>query len=148
MTDILPLEAFLPYRLVRVSNAVSQRFAAAYKMRFGLTRPEWRSIAILGEVGEATATEIGRRSTMHKTKVSRAVAALEARGWLTRRADSEDRRLEHLELTAKGRHAYRELVQLARRFQEDLVREMGAEAAAALDQGLAAAERMPPARRR
>ena len=88
----LVLEAFLPYRLVRASELVSRRFAEAYRAAHGITRQEWRCFAILGEAGRTTATEIARRSTMHKTKVSRAVAALQARGWLSRRADEADRR--------------------------------------------------------
>ena len=39
---------------------------------------------------------------MHKTKVSRAVSSLNARRWLTRRRDTADRRLEKLNLTARG----------------------------------------------
>ena len=49
-----------------------------------------------------TATEVGVHSTMHKTKVSRAVFALEQRRWLKRTQDDGDRRVEHLELTAPG----------------------------------------------
>ena len=55
-----------------------------------------------------TATAIGAHSAMHKTKVSRAVAELEKRKWLTRTPDAADRRVEHLALTKAGAAAYRE----------------------------------------
>lgn len=121
----LALEAFLPYRLNRLAEAVSRDFAAIYKERYGLTRPEWRLLATLGQYETMTATDIGRHSAMHKTKVSRAVTALEKRRWLIRRSDEVDRRTEHLSLTATGREAYGELVPLAKAFEERLFRSIG-----------------------
>ena len=113
----LILDDFLPYRLNRLADAVSREFAALYKERFGLTRPEWSTLATLGQFGTATAKAVGEHSAMHKTKVSRAVAELEHRRWLSRKADAGDRRIEHLTLTAAGRKAYREMVPIARAFE-------------------------------
>lgn len=135
------LGGFLPYRLNRVAELVSLRFAAQYKARFQMTRPEWRTLAALGSAGRMTATEIGRHSSMHKTKVSRAVHAMEQRRWLKRTADADDRRMEHLELTQAGRKAYEEMAELARIYQETLAGEFGGEAFGSLLSGLAAAER-------
>src|SRR3954449_9421287 len=106
--NILRLETFLPYRLYRLADAVSREFSAIYKDRHGLTRPEWRTLAGLGQHGTMTATALGEQSAMHKTKVSRAVAELERRRWLVRTADENDRRIEHLALTKAGLAAYRE----------------------------------------
>ena len=117
----LELENFLPYRLNRLADAVSRDFAAIYREKYGLTRPEWRLLATLGQYSTMTATEIGRHSAMHKTKVSRAVTALEKRRWLTREADEADRRVEHLKLTRTGEEAYRTLVPLARAFERELM---------------------------
>ena len=118
--EILPLESFLPYRLNRAAEAVSREFSKIYRDRFGLTRPEWRTLATLGEFGTMTATAIGEHSSMHKTKVSRAVAELENRKWLIRTPDAADRRAEHLALTKAGRSAYGELVPLAKTFERRL----------------------------
>ena len=115
--DVLILDDFLPYRLNRLADAVSRELATLYKERYGLTRPEWRTLATLGQFGTMTATAVSRHSAMHKTKVSRAVAELERRRWLTRKADPADRRVEHLGLTAAGRKVYRELVPIARDFE-------------------------------
>src|SRR4051794_40868674 len=73
--EMLELETFLPYRLYRLADAVSREFSTIYSDRFGLTRPEWRTLAGLGQHGTTTATALGEQSAMHKTKVSRAVAA-------------------------------------------------------------------------
>ena len=79
---------------------------------------------------------------MHKTKVSRAVRALEERRWLARRADPNDRRVEQLELTRAGREVYRELVPLAKSFEAELLRHMKKSEAAALLAGLSALEKV------
>lgn len=139
--DLLSLEDFLPYRLNRLADAVSRSFAKIYRERFGLTRPEWRLLATLGQYGTMTATAIGQHSAMHKTKVSRAVTALEKRRWLKRRSDTADRRVEHLTLTKAGGEAYRELVPLARGFEESLLGRMSARDRNAVLAGLAAIER-------
>jgi DNA-binding MarR family transcriptional regulator len=115
--DVLALETFLPYRLNRLAEAVSRDFARIYRDRYGLTRPEWRLLATLGQYGSMTATAIGRHSAMHKTKVSRAVSALEKRRWIVRAEDEADRRVEHLKLTKAGEEAYRVLVPLMRGFE-------------------------------
>ena len=81
----LKLETFLPYRLNRISAAVSREFRSVYGPDFDLTVPEWRVLATLGQFEVATAKAIGAHSAMHKTKVSRAVKALEDRRWLRRR---------------------------------------------------------------
>jgi DNA-binding MarR family transcriptional regulator len=124
--EILDLESFLPYRLNRLADAVSREFAKIYRDRHGLTRPEWRTLATLGQFGTMTATAIGAHSAMHKTKVSRAVSALEKRRWLERTPDAADRRTEHLGLSANGLAAYREMVPLAKAFEDELMRRVRA----------------------
>ncbi|WP_186307158.1 MarR family winged helix-turn-helix transcriptional regulator [Mesorhizobium amorphae] len=119
--DVLELETFLPYRLYHLADLVSREFARIYKDRLGLTRPEWRTLAGLGQHGTMTATALGEQSSMHKTKVSRAVAELERRRWLTRSPDEKDGRIEHLTLTKAGHVAYRDMVPLAKNFERDLL---------------------------
>ena len=60
------LETFLPYRLVRIAERVSQDFAAIYRRRYGLSRPEWRCLAALGQFGTVTAKEIVAHSAMRQ----------------------------------------------------------------------------------
>jgi len=136
----LALEGFLPYRLARAAEQVSRQFAALYRERHGMTRPEWRTLATIGQFNRITATAIGQHSSMHKTKVSRAIRALEERGWIIRQADATDRRIEHIELTREGRHHYMELVQLARSYEARLKATLGAAATAELEAGILAIE--------
>ena len=136
----LRLENFLPYRLNRAAAAASMQLSSVYRRSFGLTIPEWRTLATLGQFEERTAKQIGGHSAMHKTKVSRAVAALERRRWLTGRTDPKDRRLEHLSLTATGRSQYRSLAPQMLAFEDELMARLSADDRAALIKGLAALE--------
>jgi DNA-binding MarR family transcriptional regulator len=124
----LELEHFLPYRLNRIAAAVSQDFRSVYGPHHDLTIPEWRVLATLGQFEEISAKEIGQHSAMHKTKVSRAVRALEERRWLKRRESEEDRREEILTLTALGQKTYREIVPKALVFERRILDELGPDA--------------------
>jgi DNA-binding MarR family transcriptional regulator len=124
----LQLEQFLPYRLNRIASAVSLDFRSVYGPHHDLTIPEWRVLATLGQFEEISAKAIGQHSSMHKTKVSRAVRALEERRWLKRRESEEDRREEILTLTPLGQKIYRDIVPKAVAFERRILDELGPEA--------------------
>ncbi len=111
--DEFDLQKFLPYRLNQAAEAASIAFRDIYRKRHGMTRPEWRVLANLGQFGSMTATDICNRAGIHKTKVSRAVFSLEKRRWLKRETDERDRRVERLHLTRDGLAAYAELGRVA-----------------------------------
>jgi DNA-binding MarR family transcriptional regulator len=138
--QVLLLESFLPYRLNRLADAVSREFSKIYRDRHGLTRPEWRTLAGLGQHGTMTATAIGEQSAMHKTKVSRAVAELERRKWLVRTRDPADRRVERLTLTKAGEAVYRELVPLAKAYEAELLGRISRQSQTDLASGINAIE--------
>jgi DNA-binding MarR family transcriptional regulator len=120
----LKLEQFLPYRLNVLASLVSQALSRIYVERYGLGVPEWRVLVTLGQFGVMTGKAIGAHSHMHKTKVSRAVAELEKRRLLARRANRADLRESFLSLTPAGRAIYEELapgaLDFARRLAEVL----------------------------
>ncbi|SFJ92617.1 transcriptional regulator, MarR family [Bosea sp. OK403] len=128
----LALEHFLPYRLNRLSTAVSLRFRRVYGPHHNLTIPEWRVLATLGQFETMSAKAIGAHSAMHKTKVSRAVRALEERRWLKRRESVDDRREEFLSLTAQGLEAYADIVPRALAFEAQILATLGPQAQALL----------------
>ncbi len=85
-----------------------------------MLRTEWRVLFHLGLYGEMTAVEIGRQARMHKTKISRAVHKLAERRFITRSKDMNDRRIEHLALTDRGKDAYRDLSKVAESYNAEL----------------------------
>lgn len=112
---------FLPYVLAQAAEEVSLEFAAHYRNRYGMLRTEWRVLFHLGRYGPQTATDIGTRARLHKTKISRAVTKLEARRFLTRSTREDDRRWETLTLTRMGEAAYADLKGLAEAYDAKLM---------------------------
>ena len=141
----LHLESFLPYRLNRIAAAVSSSFREVYGPHHDLTVPEWRVLATLGQFDIMGAKAIGQHSSMHKTKVSRAVRALEQRRWLNRRENPGDRREELLSLTKRGRKVYEQIVEKALEFEQTMLDHLGPQAVSLL-KGLDRLERQFPAR--
>ena len=103
------LEEFLPYLLNQAAEATSRSFHAIYAEKYGMTRAQWRVLANLGKFGSMSAKDICEISHMEKTKVSRAISALEATKLLHRKTMADDRRAEALHLTATGLKVYKEL---------------------------------------
>jgi DNA-binding MarR family transcriptional regulator len=120
----LKLEQFLPYQLQVVSTLMAQALSRIYARRHQLGIPEWRVLVSLGQFGWMNGKAICTHTHMHKTKVSRAVAMLERRRLIARRANRADMRESLVSLTATGRAIYEELapdaVAFSRRLTEIL----------------------------
>jgi DNA-binding MarR family transcriptional regulator len=132
----LKLDKFLPYRLNVCSALVTQALSRIYAARYKIGVPEWRVLVTLGEFDTMTAKAIGTHSHMHKTKVSRAVALLERRKWVSRRTNREDLREAFLSLTPAGRSVYSELAPAALEFVRQLSETVDPSEHAALDRAI------------
>jgi DNA-binding MarR family transcriptional regulator len=133
---LLKLEDFLPYRLNVCATLVTQALSRIYSEQYKIGVPEWRVLVTLGQFGMMTAKAIGIHSHMHKTKVSRAVALLERRKWVVRRANRTDLREAFLSLTPSGRQTYDELAPIALNFARQLLQTVDAADRAALDRAV------------
>lgn len=125
--DDFDLMLFLPYLLNQAAEESSFGFQRHYKDRYSMLRTEWRVLFHLGYYGSMTAREICERSKLHKTKVSRAVAALEKRRFLSREKIEQDRRSELITLSNQGQTAYRDLKRVAQSYDEVLTQDMSEE---------------------
>lgn len=121
----LALGRFLPYRLSLVANRVSRGLAQLYAQRFNLTIPQWRVIAVLAGEPGISADRVCALTAMDKVAVSRAVARLAARRYLTRRRDPSDGRRVLLSLSAAGRRVHGQIVPLARAYEAGLLAQLG-----------------------
>jgi DNA-binding MarR family transcriptional regulator len=128
------LDSFLPYRLSVAAARVSRRFARLYA-EAGLSSPEWRVLAHLAQAGTVSVRDIHARVDMDKSKVSRAAARLEEAGLVQKLGHAGDRRLVALSLTPAGQALMVRLGATAAAFQQQLVTELGPDAAG-LDAGL------------
>lgn len=133
---LLQLESFLPHQLNVLSSLVSQALTQVYSPH-GIGIPEWRVLVSLGQFGAMTGKAIGARTHMHKTKVSRAVAHLEERKYISRKANRADLREAFLSLTPAGRAVYEELAPRARAFTERLSEVVNAADRAVFDRAVA-----------
>lgn len=119
------IEQFLPYLLNRAAEETSRAFQAHYKARYGMLRYEWRVLFHLGYYDNLTASQICRIGDLHKTKVSRALKALEEKRFVQRCVRDEDRRFALLSLTSKGRQVYDALCKEAAGFDSRLLSSFG-----------------------
>jgi DNA-binding MarR family transcriptional regulator len=133
---LLRLEDFLPHKLNVLSSLVSQALTRVYGQRYGIGIPEWRVLVMLGQYGVMTGKQVGAHTHMHKTKVSRAVAQLEQRKYVARRANRADLREAFLSLTPAGRAIYQEAAPIALDFTNRLSEVVAPSDRAAFDRAM------------
>ena len=124
--DFTPQD-FLPYLLNQAAEASSRTFQEYYRARYGMLRTEWRVLFHLGGYGSMTAKDVCHYASIHKTKVSRAVKALEDKRYLTREVMEHDRRNELLAITPLGQKVFDDLAAAAKKYDEDISRQFSAE---------------------
>ncbi len=117
----LTLDDYLPYRLSVAANAVSDLIAGAYRARFGLTVPQWRVVAVLGEDGPSTQQALCARTRMDKVTISRAVAALSQRMLISRTPSATDGRSHRVGLTREGQALYADVAPSALAYEARLL---------------------------
>ena len=117
----LQLEAFLPYRLSLLSNAISGAIATVYGDKFAISMPEWRIMMILAEYPGISADEVCRRTKIEKSVVSRAVSRLLKRHLINREMDEKDRRRSRLRLSETGLTVYDDVMPIARDYEAKLL---------------------------
>ncbi|MBR1218311.1 MarR family transcriptional regulator [Bradyrhizobium sp. U87765 SZCCT0131] len=107
----LDLLKFVPFRMNRLSAAISTALSSEYRDRYGIEVPEWRVIATLGFREEpCTAQFVVQHTSTHKSTISRAVTSLLEKGLIERIENPVDRREYALQLSADGRVVYEGLI--------------------------------------
>ncbi len=119
-TDLL-LQDFLPYRLAVLAKLVGAAFSKAYGERFGISNPQWRVLFALGRKPDCSASHVGQHAALDKVQVSRAVTALIEMDLVARQKDATDRRNSVLNMTARGRAIYDQIVPEALAFEASLL---------------------------
>lgn len=122
----LDLNQFLPYRLNRLADRISQALAELYAERYRLNVAQWRVLAWLSHCDDLTAKKVCAYTNMDKARVSRAIQALEDRGLITRTPSPRDQRLHDLHLTVEGQALLAELVPEAQAWEAELVATLSA----------------------
>ena len=126
------LADFMPYRLSVTTNIVSDLIAGRYRSQFGLKIPEWRVMAVLGDVGTLTQRALVGATRIDKVAVNRACKVLDERGLAVRSPNASDGRSHHLELTAAGRAMFDQIMPMALDMEARLFACLGAREAESL----------------
>ncbi len=122
----LELEHFLPYVINRLAGRISDGLSRVYAEEYGLSIAEWRVIANLAQSRPLNASAIIERTHMEKSRVSRAVRRLMARGLISGQRQIADNRAVDLTLTDSGRALYRSLVPRALDWERDMLSSLSA----------------------
>lgn len=91
-----------------------------YRQRWGLSIPEWRVMAVLGDSGAKTQRDLTKRTLMDKVAVNRACKVLEERELAQRTPNAQDGRSHLLELTESGCAMHSEIMPLALEMERQL----------------------------
>lgn len=120
--DSVQLNQFLPYRMVHLASNISVALSKIYKQEFDISIPEWRVLAQLAQQQKLYSKDIGEITSMDKSKVSRAVKALENKHYLIKQTDKKDNRAAYLSLTVQGNTLYQKIAPKALQWERQLIK--------------------------
>lgn len=104
-TAEIRLERNLSYKLSLLTFLMSKASYEIYNSR-SLTSGQWKVLSVLAAFGPMAAVDIGRRVTLDKAAISRAVRQLRELGLADYRDRMVDGRSVEVLLTPKGRRTY------------------------------------------
>ena len=90
----------------------------------GITRPQWLAIVRLNRRPGASQSELADMMEIEKAPAGKIVDRLEERGWVERRADPVDRRINRIFLTERGERVYAVISPIARSTVSDAVSDL------------------------
>ena len=106
------MDANLAWEIGETASAL-RRFYDRRARHLGVTRAQWRVMAVLARQPGSKQVELAERLDMEPITLSRILDKLEQAGHVRRLPDPADRRAWRLELTAKACPLHRELMTLA-----------------------------------
>jgi DNA-binding MarR family transcriptional regulator len=126
----------LPYRLLLLAKMLDRLIAVQLRETADLTLAEWRVMAHLAVMGERSASAIASAAFVDRAEVSRAVAALQRRGLLGRRANPRNRKSALLTLTDQGIELHRRVQEQRHQFFAEVTGDLGPEELGLMDKWL------------
>ena len=111
--QVLNLDRYVPALVTFIANKLSRSATVLYQKRFGVNVTEWRILAQLAIEPGISAARICHVIGFDKGPVSRTLAAMEARGLVTIKADRQDGRTHSISLTSKGIAAHDNVIAVA-----------------------------------
>ncbi|TAG45980.1 MAG: MarR family transcriptional regulator [Betaproteobacteria bacterium] len=107
------LPELLLYRVSQLLAVAGAPITRLCEGRFGITRREWRLIALLAERDGISSSALAERAQLDRARTSRSLTALAEKRLITRRSTTGDGRAVRIQLTASGRTLFESLWPLA-----------------------------------
>jgi DNA-binding MarR family transcriptional regulator len=130
------VDDLLNYRLSCLLASSGAMVTRLCEGRYGITRREWRLIALLAAHGAMSPSELAERARLERARVSRHITELAAKKLLARVVVHDDKRRARVELTGRGRALYDELFPQSVRFNNLVLQALGPAELAAFDAAL------------
>ena len=117
----MPVEQFLTYRLLTLTNRLNRQAMHILEETAGLRLPEWRCLAFIhqsnSKQGKTGLHDLADKTGMDRALISRSVQGLVQKGYVLTERDGEDRRIVNARLTPPGEKLYDRILPLMQRRQ-------------------------------
>jgi DNA-binding MarR family transcriptional regulator len=130
------VDDLLNYRLSCLLASSGAMVTRLCEGRYGITRREWRLIAILAAHGAMSPSDLASRAHLERARTSRHISDLVAKKLLARSTLQEDRRRARVELNERGRKLYDELFPQSVQFNNRVLAALSSSELAAFDAAL------------
>jgi DNA-binding MarR family transcriptional regulator len=137
LADPKTVDDLLNYRISRLFASSGAMVIRLCEGRYGITRREWRLIALLAAHGAMSPSELSERAHLERARTSRHITELASRGLIRRVPDPEDGRRAEVDLTPRGRKLYDELFPQSIRFNGQVLSALTPAELDAFEQALA-----------
>jgi len=136
LSDPVLLDDLLLYRLSRLVSTAGHMVIRLCEGGWGITRREWRVIALLGQEDGLMSSTLAERIQLDRARTSRAVTSLVEKQLVRRTAGQADRRQARLSLTLQGRTVYDGLMPRVRAINRELLSVLSPAEVGQLDEAL------------
>jgi DNA-binding MarR family transcriptional regulator len=119
-------EQYIGYTITDVARLMRTVFERRVRA-VGLTRAQWLVIARVHRRPGLSQSEVADLLEIEKASAGRLIDRMEAKGWLTRRADSSDRRINRLHLTPAAERLHATVWPIAEATVDDALGDLSVE---------------------
>jgi DNA-binding MarR family transcriptional regulator len=125
MSETLPVDSSLFFKLVRVVNLTARPFQELVGKANRLTLNEWRAMVVLASHPGVAAADVAELTGLDKMAISRAIAGLDGAGRLRKKLDPMDQRRSLLFLSAEGQRLFAKVGHSAKKREAELFAALG-----------------------
>lgn len=118
-------ENYIGYTITDVGRLLRTVFERRVRT-FGLTRAQWLVVARVHRRPGLNQSEVADLLEIEKAPAGRLIDRMQAKGWLERRDDSSDRRVNRLHLTAEGERLHAAIWPIAEAAVDDALGDLSA----------------------